>query len=66
MGAADMMSRFFKRDKGFCKIGNAGGQGWGMRAHAEHDFWRWVCSWARAVRKPSDMGFDDSGFALPT
>jgi hypothetical protein len=65
MGAADMMSRFFKRDKEFCKIGNAGGQGWAMRAHAEHDFWRWVCSWARAMRKPSDMGFEDSGFALP-
>jgi hypothetical protein len=23
-------------------------------------FWRWVCSWARAVRKPSDLGFDDT------
>ena len=65
MGAMDMMGRFFKRDKDFCKIGNAGGQGWVMRRHAERDFWRWVCSWARAVRKPSDMGFDDTGFALP-
>jgi hypothetical protein len=37
-----------------------------MRPHAEHDFWRWVCSWARAMRKPSDMGFDDAGFALPS
>ena len=24
-------------------------------------FWRWVCSWARAMRRPSDLGFDDDG-----
>jgi hypothetical protein len=24
-----------------------------------------VCSWARAIRKPSDIGFADDGFALP-
>jgi hypothetical protein len=29
-------------------------------------FWQWVSSWARAVRKPSDLGFDDNGFVLPT
>ena len=24
-----------------------------------------VCSWARAIRKPSDLGFDDSEYILP-
>lgn len=33
--------------------------------HAERDFWRWVCSWARAMRTPSDLGFSDEGFKLP-
>ena len=33
--------------------------------HAEQPFWRWVCSWARSLRKPSDLGFDDSDFILP-
>ena len=28
-------------------------------------FWRWVCSWARACRRPSDLGFEDSRFVLP-
>jgi hypothetical protein len=65
MGAADMMSKFFRREKTFVKLNNAGGQGWEMRTHAEHDFWRWVCSWARAMRKPSDLGFDDGAFRLP-
>lgn len=65
LGSQDMLNRFFKREKDFTKIHNAGGQGWVMRHHARHDFWRWVCSWARAMRKPSDMGFDDGKFNLP-
>ena len=65
MGAQDMMNRFFRREKTFVKLYNAGGQGWEMRPHAEHDFWRWVCSWARAVRKPSDLGYEDGDFRLP-
>lgn len=65
LGSQDMMNRFFRREKNFVKLYNAGGQGWEMRPHAERDFWRWVCSWARAMRKPSDMGFDDGEFKLP-
>lgn len=40
-------------------------QGWRLKGHAHDQFWRWVCSWARACRKPSDLGFSDSGFELP-
>jgi hypothetical protein len=66
LGAQDMLNRFFRREKIFVKVSSGGGgQGWEMRPHAERDFWRWVCSWARAVRKPSDMGFSDDGFNLP-
>lgn len=38
---------------------------WRFRGHAEIPFWKWVCSWARAVRRPSDLGFDDGRFVLP-
>ena len=38
---------------------------WRFKGHAEEPFWRWVCSWARAIRKPSNLGFDDAGFVLP-
>ncbi len=39
---------------------------WAMKAHAFEPFWKWVSSWARACRKPSDLGdFDDSPFVLP-
>jgi hypothetical protein len=66
MGAADMMSRFFKKQhQTTCARQEHMAGIYTLRPHAEHDFWRWVCSWARAMRKPSDMGFADSGFALP-
>jgi hypothetical protein len=38
---------------------------WTFKPHSEQPFWRWVCSWARAVRYPSDIGFSDEGFRLP-
>lgn len=39
---------------------------WVMRPHAFEPFWKWVSSWARACRKPSDLGdFDDGRFVLP-
>jgi superfamily II DNA or RNA helicase len=38
---------------------------WRLKGHAETPFWRWVASWARACRKPSDLGFSDAGFDLP-
>jgi hypothetical protein len=39
--------------------------GWRLKGHAHDNFWRWVCSWARACRKPSDLGYSDAKFQLP-
>jgi len=38
---------------------------WRLKAHAEVPFWRWVASWARACRKPEDLGYENDGFKLP-
>lgn len=39
---------------------------WVLRPHAFEPFWKWVATWARACRKPSDVGpFPDAGFVLP-
>lgn len=38
---------------------------WRLKGHAEVPFWKWVGSWAKACRKPSDLGFPDNGFILP-
>lgn len=69
LGFIDMLSRFFKNARNNASIGRSWAEGsgpqWRFRGHAEKPFWRWVCSWARALRKPSDLGFDDGGFQLP-
>lgn len=39
--------------------------GWRMKKHAVQPFYRWLASWAIALRKPSDIGYDDAGFNLP-
>lgn len=39
--------------------------GWRMKGHAVTPFYRWMASWAMALRKPSDIGFDDDRFTLP-
>jgi hypothetical protein len=71
LGQIEMLSMYFKNDEktvhSFRKDGDFWNRHkWFFKAHAEIPFWRWVCSWARAIRKPSDLGpFDDSRFILP-
>lgn len=66
IGATDMINKFFKKIDQTCTARQEHMSGvYRLRPHAERDFWRWVCSWARAVRKPSDMGFPDGDFKLP-
>jgi hypothetical protein len=67
LGYTDMLNRFFKNDLNNSASGRYCGKTikWRFKGHAEIPFWRWVCSWARAMRRPSDMGFDDDGFVLP-
>lgn len=40
---------------------------WRLKGHAHAPFWRWVSSWARACRRPSDLdpAFSDAAFTLP-
>ncbi len=38
---------------------------WTLKAHAKRRFWEWVSTWARAIRRPSDLGYDDGKFKLP-
>lgn len=67
LGFIDMLNRFFKNDQNNSAMRRMYGEApkWRFRGHAEGPFWRWVCSWARALRKPSDLGFDDGPFVLP-
>ncbi len=58
MSRTEMLATFFVHDGGDTSQ-------WRLKGHAERDFWRWLCSWAVSVRKPSDLGHDDDGFTLP-
>jgi len=59
----DMLSQFF-RDTSNDKNPQWSTPNWILKQHAVHDFWRWVVSWARAIRRPSDLGCDDSTHVL--
>jgi hypothetical protein len=70
LGHMDMLSRFFtNKEKTSTARGgrwrSSAGEQWRFKGHAEDPFWQWVSSWARAARKPSDLGFDDDGYDLP-
>ena len=67
MGHMDMLARFFKNDQSNLTSRRMYGEApkWRFKGHAEQPFWRWVTSWARACRKPSDLGFTDGQFILP-
>jgi len=58
MNSNEMLSRWFIADQqnmGKYRLKRAG----------VVPFWEWVASWARAIGKPSDVGFDDDGYILP-
>jgi len=67
LGSVDMLHRFFVNESNNNSLRRMYGEApaWRFKGHAETSFWRWVCSWARAIRKPSDIGFDDERFILP-
>lgn len=67
LGYMDMLSRFFTNSQNTSHPLRrwADAAGWRFKGHAEEAFWRWVSSWARSLRRPSDLGFSDDGFVLP-
>jgi len=58
MTRTEMLSMFFVHDGGST-------QDWRIKGHAVEPFWKWVASWAIAIRSPSDIGFDGSKYILP-
>jgi hypothetical protein len=77
LGHLDMLNRFFKNDQNTIQPMRKHLLGknfrdpapmvekWRFKGHAEIPWRRWICSWARACRRPSDLGFDDRQFVLP-
>lgn len=55
----EMLAEFFCHDGGET-------QTWRLKGHARAAFWRWVAAWGAMLRRPSDLGYDDSLYALPS
>lgn len=58
MSTVEMLSMFFVHDSGETSK-------WRLKGHGKTKFWEWMASWAAFVKKPSDIGFDDSEYNLP-
>ncbi|NUQ98902.1 MAG: helicase [Streptomyces sp.] len=52
---ANMLAAYFVHDD----------TGWRMKGHARKPMFSWLSTWAVAIRRPSDMGYDDGDYVLP-
>jgi DNA modification methylase/superfamily II DNA or RNA helicase len=58
---------YYVDEKAYRKKGsNKAGQEWRLKHHAEKPFFQWMASWAVMMVKPSDLGYEDGGFVLPS
>ena len=56
MRRTDVLAKFFVHDD----------DGWRLKGHAQESFWEWVSTWAMALQRPSDLGYTDDGYDLPS
>lgn len=55
MTRANMLAAYFVNDE----------RDWRIKGHAIGPMVDWMNTWAVAIRKPSDLGYDDTGYDLP-
>ena len=58
MSGKEIIALFFRQD------GNTT-HSWRLKGHARESFWQWMAEWSVAIRRPSDVGYDDKGYVLP-
>ena len=58
MSGKEILALFFRQD------GNTTHK-WRLKGHAQRAFWMWMAEWSVAIRRPSDLGYSDSGYILP-
>lgn len=55
MTRTNMLASYFIHDN----------DGWREKGHAKEPMYQWMAQWAVVLRKPSDLGGDDTGYDLP-
>ena len=58
MTRTEMLAMYFVHDGGSTSD-------WRLKGHAEQIFWDFVSTWAVMLNKPSDIGYDATGYNLP-
>ena len=64
LGFTDMLTKFFTNNEDTISPQNIGTE-WILKGHAKENFFKWVSGWSISMRKPSDLGYDDTKFILP-
>lgn len=55
MSRVNMLSAYFVHDQ----------DGWRLKGHAHRPMFRWMSTWAMALRSPADLGYDGRDYELP-
>lgn len=58
MNRAEMLAMYFCHDGGNTSQ-------WRLKGHGKQRFWEFMSTWAVVLNKPSDLGFEDTGYNLP-
>ena len=58
MSTVEMLAMYFTHDGGSTSK-------WRLKGHGASKFWEWLSTWAVCIRKPSDIGYEDTGYNLP-
>ena len=67
MGHMDMLTKFFKSNQNSIDSRNRNiGSKFYLKPHAEKDFFAWVNQWSIMVKMPSDIGFSNDRYKLPS
>ena len=57
---AEMKAMYFINDSGKTTAP------WRLKGHVKDNrFWEWLATWCVMIQKPSDIGYDDTGYILP-
>ena len=58
LSRVEMLATYFTHDGGETSK-------WRLKGHGRRKFWEWLATWAVVIRKPSDIGGDDTLYNLP-
>ena len=60
MPSSQVLAMYFTHDGGIDMVK------WKLKGHAKKHYWAWVNTWAIMLDKPQDIGFEMTGYSLPS